>query len=773
MSRAVRPLYTLAILAVLLASIAFLPFSSARGQAVDADESLTASNPQLPLVHDPDTDLEGGLDGYQQPVGDPTVMVDKTYTQLDELGRNLHARLRDAPSILDEILAAMKEKSPDGQARYFIYLIVMTLLALAFGFVATTLLFGGGLLKNWFMSKQRLNPQGFLEKLPILALRGGLGLVSVLISTAVGIGVLRLFWGPFTTPQTQKTVIIVAGVYAFTRVIGLIWWVVLAPYLANYRIPHFSDRNARILFHWLWITGAYALCVLAFVTWLVILGVPQNIIVVTVPLLSLVNVFLNIALVMANYRAVGSAILGGKPREEATWPARLAASTWGVLIIAYVVVAYGYALSRDIMMLPPGPPLIVSAYVVLTSIIVVYGISMYMIEWLFLARRRELPPEIDAQEAGNLTRVSAEEEPSTLRPPARMRTFKDLASRVASIFAVLAGVYAVFQIWGANTMINENPIVEHGLHILRTLLMAYIAYHALRIWIDQKIEDEGGQEVSAEPGEGEGGSMGASRLATLLPLFRNFLLAIVTISVLVFIALELGVNVAPLFAGAGIVGLALGFGAQTLVRDVLSGAFFLIDDAFRRGEYIDIGSVKGIVEKISIRSFQLRHHLGYLHTVPFGEIQHLTNYSRDWVIMKLPLRLTYDTDIEAVRKMIKKLGVALLDDPVHGEKFLQPLKSQGVIQMEDSAMIVRVKFMTRPGDQWVIRKVVYAKIRALFEREGVKFAHREVTVRIADGKGSDDLSDDQKKAMGAAARRLEEQHAKANDFLDDGPGGDG
>lgn len=100
MSRAVRPLYTLAILAVLLASIAFLPFSSARGQAVDADESLTASNPQLPLVHDPDTDLEGGLDGYQQPVGDPTVMVDKTYTQLDELGRNLHARLRDAPSIL-------------------------------------------------------------------------------------------------------------------------------------------------------------------------------------------------------------------------------------------------------------------------------------------------------------------------------------------------------------------------------------------------------------------------------------------------------------------------------------------------------------------------------------------------------------------------------------------------------------------------------------------------------------------------------------------------
>ena len=90
--------------------------------------------------------------------------------------------------------------------------------------------------------------------------------------------------------------------------------------------------------------------------------------------------------------------------------------------------------------------------------------------------------------------------------------------------------------------------------------------------------------------------------------------------------------------------------------------------------------------------------------MPFGEIQVITNYSRDWVIMKLPLRVTYDTDVEKVRKLIKKLGVELLDDPVIGENFIQPLKSQGVIQMEDSAMIIRVKFMTKPGDQWLVRK---------------------------------------------------------------------
>ncbi len=193
-----------------------------------------------------------------------------------------------------------------------------------------------------------------------------------------------------------------------------------------------------------------------------------------------------------------------------------------------------------------------------------------------------------------------------------------------------------------------------------------------------------------------------------------------------------------------------------------------MDDAFRKGEYIDIGDVKGTVEKISVRSFQLRHHLGALNTIPFGEIKVLTNYSRDWVIMKLPLRVTYDTDVEKVRKLIKKLGQELLSDPVIGDNFIQPLKSQGVIEMQDSAMIIRVKFMTKPGDQWLVRKKVYQDIRELFAREGIKFAHREVTVRLADGKEAEDLTPKQREAVTGAV-----QAAIDEDYLDDiGPGGD-
>jgi small-conductance mechanosensitive channel len=293
--------------------------------------------------------------------------------------------------------------------------------------------------------------------------------------------------------------------------------------------------------------------------------------------------------------------------------------------------------------------------------------------------------------------------------------------------------------------------------------VGYVAFHAARIWMDQKIADEGVADVAPEPGDEGGAGAAASRLGTLLPLFRTFVLLVIAVTATLLFFMELGVNVAPLFAGAGVVGLAIGFGAQSLVRDILSGIFFLSDDAFRKGEYIDVGDVKGTVEKISLRSFQLRHHLGALNTIPFGEIKHLTNYSRDWVMMKLPLRLTYDTNVDKVRKLVKKLGVKLLDHETEGYKFVQPLKSQGVYMMEDSAMIIRVKFMTRPGDQWTTRKLVYSEIRQLFEENGIKFAHKDVTVRLPEMQNRDvsSLSDDEKRAIGAAARRTIDEEGEA------------
>ena len=194
----------------------------------------------------------------------------------------------------------------------------------------------------------------------------------------------------------------------------------------------------------------------------------------------------------------------------------------------------------------------------------------------------------------------------------------------------------------------------------------------------------------------------------------------------------------------------MGFGAQSLVRDVVSGLFFLMDDAFRKGEYVDIGSVKGTVESINVRSLVMRHHLGPLHTVPYGEIQHLTNFSRDWVIMKMEFRVPTDTDIHKVKKLFKQIGADMLEHPELGEGFIEPFKSQGVKSIEDSAIIVRGKFMAKPGKQFVLRKELYNRVQKSFQENGIEFAHRKVTVELP---RDIELTGDQQKKSGRGGGR--------------------
>lgn len=324
------------------------------------------------------------------------------------------------------------------------------------------------------------------------------------------------------------------------------------------------------------------------------------------------------------------------------------------------------------------------------------------------------------------------------------------------VLLLAAGVFMLLAIWGLDpdtlaTTGMAGRSVQAVINVLLTALVGWAIWHFIRTLIDVRTAAEAPDEDDEDAAEGEGG-LGASRTATLLPLLRTTALVIIGL-VCIFSALSsIGVNVAPLVAGAGVVGLAIGFGAQTLVRDVVSGIFFLIDDAFRRGEYIDLGTVKGTVERISVRSLQLRHHLGAVHTIPFGEIAALTNYSRDWVIMKLPLRLTFDTDPQQVKKLVKKIGAECMEDPIIKDGLLEPPKSQGVIQMEDSAMILRVKFKAVPGKQFTIRRELLHRIRAAFENAGIRFASREVTVRV-----NEDASHEEKRsAVGAAAMRTVE-----------------
>lgn len=669
-------------------------------------------------------------------------------------------RFLDLPAAFNEVLFILRASSPDGTITAYFIALITSLGLFAVGMVAEAQIYGKRIARTYVVSRIRENPQGYAEKMPWLAFRFFAGVVGVLFSMAVAYILGFLIFGPLEDTALQFTVSLINLGYFMVRFVTGLWRMILSPFMAQYRIPHFSDRDARRLYYWLSCVAAFSFFTNLFGVWIEELGLNYEVYVFLFSLLSLVVMGLSIALLSFNSRAITNAILNGTDPEEATWALRALSRLWRPVAIAYFLFAWGHQTYRLIVGDALGVPLLSAAWAILCVILVVYGIINYFIERSFERARRVREHRAATEDITTPRDTEVAEGP-------RLTTFEGLAQRVAGIIAFVAGSYAFVAVWSPDTEMVGESLIERALDIMVIFFLGYIAYNAFRIWIDGKILEEQGDQVEAELGD-EGGGSSASRLATLLPLFRNFVLIVILVTILLITLMEMGVNVGPLFAGAGIVGVAVGFGSQSLVRDIFSGAFFLFDDAFRKGEYIDVGGVKGTVENISVRSFQLRHHLGALHTIPFGEIQVLTNYSRDWVIMKLPLRVTYDTDVEKVRKLIKKLGVELLDDPVIGENFIQPLKSQGVIEMQDSAMIIRVKFMTKPGDQWLVRKKVYEEIRALFEREGIKFAHREVTVRLADGKQAEDLTEDERRAVSSAAQAAMEEDLMEGGVADGG-----
>ncbi|UCH74774.1 MAG: mechanosensitive ion channel [Rhodospirillales bacterium] len=335
--------------------------------------------------------------------------------------------------------------------------------------------------------------------------------------------------------------------------------------------------------------------------------------------------------------------------------------------------------------------------------------------------------------------------------------------RAMHILVGVIAVVALATIWGANPFGFEatsigGRVARAALDIALTIFVGYLAWGLLKAMLTRHMPVEAETQATGA----EGGGTGTSRLGTILPLFMRMAQISIIVMVVMVILSALGVNIGPLLAGAGVIGIAVGFGAQTLVRDLVSGLFFLIDDAFRRGEYIDIGSVRGTVERINVRSLALRHHLGMLHTVPYGEIQHLTNYSRDWVIMKLEFRVGYDTDIDQVKKIFKQIGREMLEHPELGKNFIEPFKSQGVKSMEESAIIVRGKFMARPGTQFQIRKELYLRVQKAFQEAGIEFAHRRVKVDLPQDL---ELSAEKKKEIaelaGAAAAADDEKRGRA------------
>jgi small-conductance mechanosensitive channel len=580
--------------------------------------------------------------------------------------------------------------------------------ALPLALLAAVLLAGAG--ASW-AARRALRPHGLapeigadakaLARLSAGALRLVLDLVTFAAFALIALGLAHASTGA-GTPARTFVVAYVAGAILVSGA-ALLLRLLLAPDSSPLRFAPLSDAGSRFLYRWL--LAVWAVMVFGSLSAQLFIpadGPDEARMMLTVIAGSAVGITL-IAMILAARPLVAAG----------TRLPALLAKTWPVLAILYVLSVWLFWTAAVL----DGKPAKVGAAAASLGILLAFPLFDHWIG-------RAIDDLMGQAGSGSALRRHGAGQP--LR----------WAMRVLLAVLLISGAN---ELWGFQAFEWQaslrQALLGASFDLIAAFTVAVLGWQFIKVAIDRRLEVHEVDGVRIEPSQ---------RLRTLLPLARVFLVTALIATTVMLVLSGLGINIGPLLAGAGILGLAIGFGAQTLVRDIITGVFLIMDDAFRVGEYIQSGNYKGTVESIGLRAVKLRHHRGPIYVVPFGELRGVQNLARDWVIHKFTIGITYDSDLEKARKLVKKIGQELAVVPEYKDQIIEPLKMQGVDEFGDFAIKVRMKLMTRPGPmQFGIRRKAFALIKQAFDANGIKFAFP--TVQIAGGGDA---------AVAAAATRL-------------------
>lgn len=542
---------------------------------------------------------------------------------------------------------------------------------------------------------QRASPEwgpksfGYVSALALLDIAG------VLAFWLVGRAVVT---GLFTSGSFQDRFAVAALAALFIwRLYVLLFRVILRPRLSAARLCEVTDDLARRA-HRL-ISGFVLLLVLLRLLGLALIAADTPTVAVEAARLLIVP-FLFLAFVMFVLRMDSPARqwLGGLGRTAPV--ARFVGEYWlsvtlGFFFSLALTLAYGAASGRH------G----VSGAILLTMNLV-FGLLLFETFLQAIVRR------FDSQLAG-------------YSPASDKEKLPDVIARCLRVAVLILVVVVVSEHWVVDVLdlVNErdwNRLTRAARAAGLTLFSAFVLWELVKYFTDaymQGMSRRGAEDVVASAS-----ASAATRLGTLMPLVR-FVLAVLIGTVALLIALtDIGVDITPLLAGLSVFGLAVSFGSQTLVKDIVSGVFYLADDAFRVGEQIDSGKATGIVEGFTLRSIRLRHSSGHVYTIPFGELGQIANFSRDWASVKFTLRFARETDLDRLRTATAALGAELMDDPAFAGDILEPLKMQGVGEIADNALVVRFKFKARPGNPGRIQDEVVQRMLRTFPSLSLQLA---------------------------------------------------
>lgn len=309
----------------------------------------------------------------------------------------------------------------------------------------------------------------------------------------------------------------------------------------------------------------------------------------------------------------------------------------------------------------------------------------------------------------------------------RLRVYVRLLNALGQALIAAVGVYTLAKIWGVVAIDHlfesaaMRSLLSNSVTVLLVLFLAAMVWEAINIYLAHVLR--------------QANSNNHTRAKTLLPIIRNIIIAVFAGLFGLVLLSELGINVTPLLAGAGVIGVAVGFGAQSMVKDFLTGFTIILEDIVRVGDVVNLAGASGSVEKITLRKIQLRDFAGTVFTIPYSEIKTIQNLTKDFSYYVMDIGVSYSQSIDRVVAVLRSIDEDLRKDDSFSFMIMEPLEIAGLDKFGDSAVFIKARIKTQPIRQWAVGREFNRRMKIAFDEAGIEipFPQRTVNVRTLDG----------------------------------------
>lgn len=552
----------------------------------------------------------------------------------------------------------------------------------------------------WLLSRPRRAVEGhqgshLVARILAMVLRTLLDVAPIVAFYVVAFGVLAAIQLPFVVRLAAVTII---HANVLDRIIIAAGRTLLSPTAPRLRLLPMANESATYCF--LWVrrfthTVIYGYFLLR-AAWMLGLSTPAH--AILIDLLAFIICGMMIIFVLQVQRPVARRLRSiGELSGRVNKLRNRIAEFWHLFAIVYIIAVYVvWMLKVDGGILFIVRATVLSLITVLVARLLVFGLHRIF---------------------SSIFRLN--DEVRTQFPQLEVRANRYLPVLRQGVNALVAVVTAlvVMEIWGIGPF--EWMATPEGQGMLgHVLAIAIMVLGSFILW-------EAGEAFATNLCERHQDS---TRMMTLLPFFQNgFRIILITLSSLIILS-EMGVDIAPLLAGAGVLGLAVGFGAQTMVKDVITGVFILMEDTLAVGDMVELGEHMGFVEKISVRTVHLRDIDGNVHSLPFGEVQTIKNMSKQFAYAVTDVAISMRENADNAMAVMEETAREMAADPAFSASITAPYEMFGVDGIRDSAVWLRGRFKTVPLTQWMIRREFTRRIKIAFETHGIQLAFPHQTI---------------------------------------------